>query len=195
MKFRKIISLITVIVLLSFMTGCSRNDQSVNDKTKKNNAKTVSEILNDENEESEELMDEEEYNWDEDMLKFSHDFKTYPTPDDIDVDLTKMSATMIYSEVSAILYETEKYIGKKIKMHGNATFFYDDILDQYYFACVIQDATLCCAQGLEYVLIDEYSYPYGYPAEGEYIEVVGILDTYQEGEMVYVTLRDAILVS
>lgn len=191
MKYRRITALLTILVFVAFMSGCSKNDGSASDKTKKNNAKTVSEILNDE----EIIDDEEEYNWDEDMKRFSHDFKTYPTPDDIDVDLTKMSATMIYSEVSAILYETEKYIGKKIKMHGNATFFYDDILDQYYFACVIQDATLCCAQGLEYVLIDEYSYPYGYPAEGEYIEVVGTLDTYNEGELVYVTLKDAILVS
>ena len=64
-----------------------------------------------------------------------------------------------------------------------------------YFACIIADATACCSQGIEFVLKDDYTYPDDYPEEGGDICVVGVFDTYQEGEYSYCTLRDAEIVS
>lgn len=65
--------------------------------------------------------------------------------------------------------------------------------DTRYHACIIQDATACCAQGIEFVLRGDPQYPDGYPQEGDIITVVGSFDTYQEGQYLYCTLRDAVL--
>lgn len=40
----------------------------------------------------------------------------------IDVDLTALSSTMVYSEVYNIITNPEDYIGKTVKMHGQFTF-------------------------------------------------------------------------
>jgi len=100
----------------------------------------------------------------------------------VDIDLTKMSSTMVYSEVYSMLMSPDDYIGKTIKMTGDK-----------YFACVIQDATACCWQGMEFVLVDEYEYPNDYPELGEEITVTGVFDTYLEGKFRYCTVRDAVL--
>jgi len=81
-----------------------------------------------------------------------------------------------------------------VKMEGMFSEYYDEAADKYYFACVIADATACCAQGIEFVLTDDYIYPDDYPETGGNICVVGVFDTYQEGEMLYCTLRDARIV-
>lgn len=113
--------------------------------------------------------------------------------EDIDVDLTALSSTMVYSEVYNIMTEPDSYIGKTIRMGGTYTVYYDETSDHYYFACIIQDATACCSQGMEFTLTDSYSYPEDYPDEGEKIVVTGIFDTYTEGEYKYCTLRNATL--
>lgn len=114
---------------------------------------------------------------------------------DIDVDLTKLSSTMVYSEVFNMMSKPEDYIGKTIKMDGQFTVYHDESTGNNYFACIIQDATACCAQGMEFVLTDDYSYPADYPGEGEDVAVVGVFDTYMEGDYKYCTLKDAVLVN
>ena len=124
-----------------------------------------------------------------------------PAPDtapaegtEIDVDLTALSSTMVYSEVYNMMSSPESYIGKTVKMKGLFAYYHDEATDAYYFACIIQDATACCAQGIEFVLTDDYAYPEDYPEVDEEICVVGRFDTYQEGEYTYCTLRGATLV-
>ena len=114
--------------------------------------------------------------------------------DGIDLDLTTLSATMVYSEVYNIMISPKAYIGKTIKMDGLFSRYHDDVSDKDYFACIIQDATACCSQGIEFELTEEYSYPEDYPEEGGEICVVGVFDTYQEGETTYCTLRNGKLV-
>jgi hypothetical protein len=113
----------------------------------------------------------------------------------IDVDLTALSSTMVYSEVSNMMVEPEQYIGKTVKMDGLFAYYHDEATDNYYFACIIQDATACCAQGIEFVLTDDYSYPEDYPQVDDEICVVGVFDTYQEGSYTYCTLRNAQLLN
>ncbi len=114
--------------------------------------------------------------------------------DGIDVDLTALSSTMVYSEVYNMMISPEEYIGKTVKMCGIFASYHDESADKYYFACIISDATACCSQGIEFVLTDEYSYPDDYPEEGEDVCVVGVFNTYQEGDSTYCTLRNAQLV-
>lgn len=112
----------------------------------------------------------------------------------VDVDLTTLSSTMVYSEVYNMLVSPENYIGKTVKMDGLFALYHDETTDNYYFACIVADATACCSQGIEFVLKDDYTYPDDYPTEGGEICVIGEFDTYQEAGYTYCTLRDAELV-
>lgn len=114
--------------------------------------------------------------------------------DSIDVDLTALSPTMVYAEVYDMLTSPQDYIGKTIKMDGEYTFYYDTETKQNYFACIIKDATACCAQGMEFRLTDDYTYPDDYPIMGDQICVVGTFSTYKEGQYTYCTLTDSKLI-
>ena len=108
---------------------------------------------------------------------------------DVDVDLTALSSTMVYSEVFDMVSKPEDYVGKTVRMEGFLNVAHDVNTDSYYYTCLIQDATACCAQGIEFVLDD----PASYPEEGEDIVVVGTFDTYEQGSYTYCTLRNAYL--
>ena len=114
--------------------------------------------------------------------------------DGVDVDLTALSSTMVYSEVFNMMASPEQYIGKTVKMDGLFAYYHDEATGNDYYACIIQDATACCAQGIEFVLTDNYVYPDDYPEVDEEICVIGVFDTYREGDYIYCTLRDAELV-
>ncbi|MCR5212003.1 MAG: hypothetical protein K6C41_05575 [Lachnospiraceae bacterium] len=113
--------------------------------------------------------------------------------DGVDVDLTLLSSTMVYSEVYNMMVSPEDYIGKTVKMKGAFAHYHDEATDNHYFACIIKDATACCAQGIEFVLTDDYVYPDDYPQVDEEICVVGVFNMYQEGNYTYCTLRNATL--
>lgn len=115
------------------------------------------------------------------------------TFDKIDVDLTTLSSTMVYSEVYNMVVTPEDYIGKVVKMSGEFAYFHDDAIGADYFACIIADATACCQQGIEFVLAGSHSFPDDYPALGTNICVVGEFDTYEEAGYMYCTLRNATL--
>ncbi len=111
--------------------------------------------------------------------------------DGVDVDLTTMNANMVYSEVYNMLCEPERYMGKIIRMEGLFSVFVDPTTNKSYYSCIIQDATACCASGLEFDPPAGLSYPDDYPAVGDDITVTGTFDTYFEGENEYCTLRNA----
>lgn len=120
----------------------------------------------------------------------------YPKYDAIDIDLTTMNATMVYSEVNNMLVEPSSYVGKIVKMAG-PFIPYDSTDPNYcYPAIVIRDATACCASGIEFLL---YGVPRcskdggnGYPLYNEEATIVGRFETYLEGTDMYVHLVDAI---
>ena len=123
----------------------------------------------------------------------SGDEVTSEGSDDIDVDLTAISGILVYSEVYNMMASPANYIGKKIKMEGIYAIYFDDTYSTRYDACIVQDATACCATGIEFELSDELKYPDDYPEEGEIITVEGIFDTYDEGSYTYCVLRNASL--
>lgn len=117
-----------------------------------------------------------------------------PGDESVDVDLTVLSATMVYSEVFNMVMTPDDYIGKTVKMKGLFNYYHDENTDLSYYSCIIQDATACCSQGLEFVLAGDYTYPDDYPELGSEICVIGEFDTYLENESTYCTLRNARLV-
>lgn len=108
----------------------------------------------------------------------------------IDVDLTRLSGTMVYSEVYNMMNEPEDYVGKVIRMDGNLNIYPSEETNKVYYACIVADATACCAQGIEFAWAGEHD-PSDYPDENTLITVVGTFDSYDEDGMTYYHLRDA----
>ena len=109
----------------------------------------------------------------------------------VDVDLTVLSSVMVYSQVYSLLADPDRYIGKTVKMTGTYVCSDMSISDVFYCACVVEDATQCCASGIEFELDDSYSFPDDYPEYGDTVTVVGTFDTYMDGGYTYGTLREA----
>ena len=107
--------------------------------------------------------------------------------DGIDVDLTQMSATMVYGQVSGMMYTPEEYVGKTIRMRGPSYSSYYDETDTTYYSILIADATACCAQGLEYELSDVTAYP----EDETEVTVTGVFELYDELGVTYCRLKNA----
>ena len=105
-----------------------------------------------------------------------------------DVDLTVMNSTMVYSEVYQMMQNPESYLGKTMKMAGTMAIYQGE--ERNYSACIIADATACCAQGIEFLWNGQHD-PAEYPSEGTEITVTGVFDTYYEGSIQYCQLIDA----
>ncbi len=98
--------------------------------------------------------------------------QTQTSADGVDVDLTVLSSTMVYSEVYNMLYnDPAYYLGKTVKAKGTFSLYQlvtDGVLqpDPVAYACIIADATACCAEGMEFVLEGDYTYPDDYRSWG-----------------------------
>lgn len=201
------IGILLCLALIFAMTGCGNNSAEskpgsnqpagVNDVLEQGMAEADSEINGDSSEPSESVSSNNPQSTNED--KKSQEATTAPDAPagelagNIDVDLTILSSTMVYSEVYNMMVSPEEYIGKTVKMDGLFAYYHDEATGNYYFACIIQDATACCAQGIEFVLTEDYTYPDDYPEVNEEICVVGVFDTYEENGRTYCTLREASL--
>lgn len=109
------------------------------------------------------------------------------------VDLTKMSATVCYAQVLDIISYPENYLGKTITMDGLFSIYESPTTGNIYYACIIQDATACCTNGIEFICKDARTYPQDYPELGTDIKVVGTFETYMEDEYMYCRVKDATL--
>lgn len=109
-----------------------------------------------------------------------------------DVDLSKLSSTMIYSVVYDMMVHPDTYMGKMIRMTGNMASYHDEDTGKTYYACLIEDATACCSQGIEFQTTDEFE-PADYPADGKPVTVLGTFDLYSENGNQYCVLKDAVL--
>lgn len=102
-----------------------------------------------------------------------------------EIDLTNMSATMVYSYVFNMFSAPDTFIGQRFKIQG----IYDEWLweeaNQTYHYVIIADATACCAQGLEFILTDESA---TYPQPGDEIEISGVFSTYEEEGNLYIQI-------
>jgi hypothetical protein len=138
--------------------------------------------------------DQERTSTDEPLESYdAENLSTISSSEGSNVDLTALSATAVYGEVYNMMYYPEKYIGKIVTMEGLYSDYLDEATGNHYYACIIMDATACCAQGIEFILTDDYKYPDDYPKEGDNITVKGIFDTYEEEGGMYCTLKEATL--
>lgn len=120
-----------------------------------------------------------------------------PSAGKVDVDLTALSSTMVYSEVYNMLYnDPAHYLGKTVKARGTFSIYQlvtDGVLqpDPVSYACIISDAAACCAEGMEFVLKDDLAYPDDYPELGAEITVIGEFQSYEENGMTWYHLVNA----
>jgi hypothetical protein len=98
-----------------------------------------------------------------------------------DIDISRMSGTMVYGQVNQMIMYPSKYLGKHIKVKGIFSSYYDEEMERRFYGCVIQDALACCSQGLAFELAKPRKYPEQYPAEGDAIIVEGDFD-YEKDE-------------
>ncbi len=209
---KRIISLFLVAALLLTLSGCKTN--SGTSRKTGNQPAGVADVLeqgiseaenknNDSDKPQESMTSDKQQGADQDSS--IPESSAVPEPDssaaseaeqeeaseEVDLDLTTLSSTMVYSEVYNMMMDPKKYMGKTIKMDGLFATYHDEKKDKYYFACIIQDATACCAQGMEFSLAGDHTYPDDYPELYEEICVIGIFDLYEEDGNTYCTLRDA----
>ena len=117
--------------------------------------------------------------------------------DGVEVDLTVLSSTMVYSEVYNMLYnDPAHYLGKTVKARGEFSIYQlvtDGVLqpDPVSYACIISDAAACCAEGMEFVLEGDLTYPDDYPELGTEITVIGEFQSYEENGMTWYHLVNA----
>ncbi len=109
----------------------------------------------------------------------------------VDLDLSDMSGTIVYAQVYNLLYDPTPWLGKVIRMAGYYSYYDDQEQGIVYHACIIPDATACCAQGIEFVWAGEHSWPDDYPEEGVDITVTGQLELYEENGDNYLHLVDS----
>ena len=123
--------------------------------------------------------------------------QTQTSADGVDVDLTVLSSTMVYSEVYNMLYnDPAHYLGKTVKARGGFSIYQlvtDGVLqpDPVSYACIISDAAACCAEGMEFVLKGDLTYPDDSPELGAEITVIGEFQSYEENGMTWYHLANA----
>lgn len=110
---------------------------------------------------------------------------------DVDVDLSLLSSTMTYAEVFNMRTEPDAYVCKTVRLCGRFTANSNKDKTRYYPSVVVTDATACCAQGMEFVLEGEPTYPDGYPQPDSDIVVVGTFETYEDMGMTFCRLARA----
>ncbi len=203
-KMKKLVSLVLIIALMGFAVGCGNAADEGSSQTEGENAQTEVDDTQTEAENTQTEADDTqtESDVDSDSAADPEDPESTsegenPAGDSpgkdgsVDVDLSALSSTMIYAQVNDMIMEPGNYMGQTVKMNGTFAVYQDESTGSNYYACIIKDATACCAQGIEFELEGEPSYPADYPEEGAEITVVGTFDTYEEAGMEYCTLRNA----
>ncbi len=108
-----------------------------------------------------------------------------------DLDLSGMSGTVVYAQIYNLMVEPDPWLGKIIRLSGLYSCYDDPLAGIVYHACVVPDATACCANGIEFVRAGEYTWPDDYPEEGSTILVTGRLEIYEESGCLFLHLVDA----
>ena len=101
-------------------------------------------------------------------------------PNNIDMDFTRMSGTMVYAAVVEMLQSPNEHLGKTVKARGEYMPFFFEPTGLYYHYIVIEGPPGCCPVRLEFILDGDYVFPDDYPDEDTAIEIIGIFSSYEE---------------
>lgn len=183
MKKRIILSFTIMMMLFTVSCGSTEDIEDVQEETTTGDEvlAIIEEQMAAEAEEEAKILEEQEQEASEAMT----------STEGVDIDLTTLSATMVYAEVYNMYAYTDEYIGKIIKMEGTFYYYEDPDSGNIYFAVLVQDALACCSQGIEFVLEGDYVYPDDYPEYGEELTIIGEFDQYEEDGTIYCHIKNA----
>ena len=106
----------------------------------------------------------------------------------VDVDLSGLSRTLMYAQAYDMVYSPDDYKGKTVRMRGPVDSYADETTGEMHYVCIIEDATACCTQGIEFELEDDEAYP---PSGSEAL-VSGTFDFYLRDDLFLIcVLHDA----
>lgn len=77
----------------------------------------------------------------------------------VDLDITAMSETVAYGQISYMMYEFEEYLGQTIKMEGIYQNFHVEDTGESYHYLMMMDETNCCQAALDIRLPPGTPYP------------------------------------
>ena len=191
---KRFLIMITAISLMFVMASCGSGPAS--GSRKESLSPTVNDVLDEKiseaesGSESSEGSDKQETPSEEKTDTDTGDSGSYKY---VDIDLTIMNSTMVYSQVYDMVTQPDGYVGKTVRMNGQFAIYEGE--ERVYCACLVADATACCQQGIEFILRGEPVYPEGYPELGTEVTVSGVFDTYIETvagqDFTYIQLIDA----
>ena len=108
----------------------------------------------------------------------------------VDFDLSAMSRTVMYAQVYDMIYNPDQYLGKTVRILGPVDQYDEEETGQTHYVCLIQDATACCTQGIEFEPEDADTVV---PPKDSTVLVSGTFDTFMNGPFLYCVLRNAVL--
>ncbi len=185
---KKLLTFAVCAVIALSASACGSSNQAADKAAQSSKSKTVSDVLSQADTKSEETTD----NGAPIATQADPSKLVYPELDyNAELDLTTMSGTMVYAEVSNMIKTPSDYLGKKVKINGTFDVYVDPKTESYYYACIVRDATACCSSGIEFSPSKKLKYPDDFPKVGTPIAVGGEFETYKEGETTYLRLKNA----
>ena len=93
----------------------------------------------------------------------------------VDYDLSNYNFNMISSFFFQMLIEPETYENKTFKIKGKFQTFENekDPTALPYFSVIMNDVTMCCQEGIDFIWQGDHNWPEDYPKEDEEITIVG----------------------
>jgi len=181
---KKAMAICIMLIVIMSTSACGTDTSMVEEIENKQDNSTVQSTSETENELK---------NNDEKSETDTEEVETNETNEDsnsIDIDLTALSSTMVYSEVYNMMVYPDEYLGKTIKIVGPYYASQLDGTEKYYHFVIISDATACCQNGMEFIWDDNSPvYPDEYPENDTIIEVVGVFSSYEESGDTYYYLK------
>ncbi|MDI9521482.1 MAG: hypothetical protein QM308_10090 [Bacillota bacterium] len=103
-------------------------------------------------------------------------------------DLSRMSATMAYAQLYAMLMQPEGYVGQTVKVQGEYYPLTDDEGITRVHGVIVSDMAACCQVGLEFLLTGNPP-PGTYPPPMSTVEMTGLFDLCNDGGEKFCVLR------
>ena len=112
-----------------------------------------------------------------------------------EVDLTAMSSTMVFAEVTQMTRTPTQYDGAQVTMRGFLMVYdVDPSTGVGNYSCLVQDATKCCQRGLAFTVtspLDDTSML----VEGNEVIIRGTFEIYEIGGRRFVRIADCTIES